>query len=84
MFFQKKRKLKVILLNKIPDANLVKEIDKTTFENEKFSIVKDCLYFYSLIGYGRTKFNMNTFEEKLNVSATLRNYNTIKILLELV
>lgn len=79
----KKIKSYFILLNKLPDANLVKEAHKITFENEEFSIVNNCLHFYSSIGYGRTKFNMNVFEKKLKVKATSRNYNTIKKLLEL-
>lgn len=72
-----------ILLSKIPDANLVQEVQTITFENEVFTIVNNAIYFHSSIGYGRTKFNMNTFEKKLKVSATSRNYNTIKKLLEL-
>ena len=80
---EKKSKSYFILLNKIPNANLVKEVETITFENEEFSIVNNCLYFYSSVGYGRTKFNMNNFEKKLNVKATSRNYNTINKLLAL-
>ncbi|WP_034062444.1 DUF1697 domain-containing protein [Lacinutrix jangbogonensis] len=79
----KKTKSYFILLDQIPDPNIVKEIHAITFENEEFRIVNKCLYFYSSTGYGRTKFNMNSFEKKLEVNATSRNYNTIKKLLEL-
>lgn len=79
----KKTKSYFILLSKVPEANLVNEANKITFENEEFAIVNNCIYYYSSIGYGRAKFNMNSFEKKLNSNATSRNYNTIKKLLEL-
>lgn len=79
----KKTKSYFILLNKAPEVSLVKEAEKIIFESEEFAIVNNCLYFYSSSGYGRTKFNMNTFEKKLKVKATSRNYKTIKKLLEL-
>ncbi|WP_452225027.1 DUF1697 domain-containing protein [Lacinutrix chionoecetis] len=72
-----------ILLSNIPETHLIDEANKISFENEEFKIIKDCIYFYSSIGYGRTKFNMNSFEKKLEVNATSRNCNTTKKLLEL-
>jgi len=66
-----------ILLSSVPKKSLVEEVMTITFENEYFHIIKDCLYFYSSIGYGRTKFNMNSFEKKLKVTATSRNYKTM-------
>jgi len=72
-----------ILLHKIPEPELVDAVANISFDNETFHILKDCLYFYSSVGYGRTKFNMNTFEKKLKVAATSRNYKTMIKLLEL-
>ncbi|MEN3323086.1 DUF1697 domain-containing protein [Mariniflexile soesokkakense] len=72
-----------ILLNKIPETNLVEEIAKITYPNEEIVIKNDCLYFYSSTGYGRTKFNMNTYERKLKVVGTSRNYKTMLKLLSL-
>lgn len=80
---EKKTKSFFILLDKIPETDLVKQVNKITFENEEFSVINNALYFYSSVGYGRTKFNMNTFEKKLKVNATSRNYNTVKKLLDL-
>lgn len=80
---EKKIKSYFILLNKIPDADLVKATSEIKYENEEFYIINNTIYFYSSVGYGRTKFNMNTFEKKLKVNATSRNFNTIKKLLEL-
>ncbi|APY01344.1 DUF1697 domain-containing protein [Lacinutrix venerupis] len=80
---EKKIKSYFILLDSIPNAEYVKEVEAISFENEEFSIINNCLYFYSSTGYGRTKFNMATFEKKLKVNATSRNYNTINKLLQL-
>ena len=72
-----------ILLDRIPDKELVAEVSKMTFIDEQFQIIKDCLYFHSAHGYGRTKFNMKTFEKKLQVVGTSRNYKTMLKLLAL-
>ncbi|WP_055434847.1 DUF1697 domain-containing protein [Lacinutrix algicola] len=80
---EKKVKSYFILLDQVPDANLVKEVQAIIIENETFSIVNNCIYFYSSVGYGRTKFNMASIEKKLKVNATSRNYNTISKLLKL-
>lgn len=66
-----------IVLNKIPEAELVKEVQQISYENEDIVIKNSALYFYCAAGYARTKFNMNTFERKLKVIATSRNYKTM-------
>lgn len=80
---EKKAESYFIMLNKIPDTNLVEEVAKITYENEEVVIKNDCLYFYSSAGYGRTKFNMNTYERKLKVVGTSRNFKTMLKLLSL-
>ena len=62
---------------------MIDEITKIRYDDEKVQIIDDCLYFYSLKGYGRTKFNMKSFEKKLNVKATSRNFKTMVKLLSL-
>ncbi|WP_299225775.1 DUF1697 domain-containing protein [uncultured Psychroserpens sp.] len=74
---EKKASSYFVLFDKTPNRKLVDEVLKVTYEDEEFKIIKDCLYFYSSAGYGRTKFNMNTIEKKLEVSATSRNYKTM-------
>ena len=80
---EKKKDGYFIMLNKIPDTNLVEEVDKITYENEEVVIKNDCLYFYCSTGYGKAKFNLNTYERKLKVIGTARNYNTMVKLLSL-
>lgn len=72
-----------VVLNIIPDAELVEESQKTSYENEEIIIKKNALYFYCSTGYGKSKFNMNTFERKLKVIGTTRNYKTMVKLLSL-
>ncbi|MFG6685708.1 DUF1697 domain-containing protein [Mariniflexile sp. HNIBRBA6329] len=83
--FSEERKMEsyFIMLSAIPDHNLVDDVAKITYENEEVIIKNDALYFYSSTGYGRTKFNMNTYERKLKVIGTSRNYKTMLKLLSL-
>ena len=78
-----KEKSYFMLLNKAPNPELIIEMQKLTYENEVFKITNDCIYFYSSFGYGRTKFNSNFFERKLQVISTARNYKTMIKLLSL-
>ena len=80
---EKKEKSYFIILNKIPDSELVEQVSKISYENEAFVIIDKCLYFFSVSGYGQEKFNMNSFERKLKVTGTARNYNTIVKLLSM-
>ncbi len=72
-----------MMLNKVPQVDLVKELESLKYENEVFKIKGDCIYFFASNGYGRTKFNSNFFERKLKVISTARNYKTMIKLLSL-
>ena len=76
-------KVYFVLLKQMPEQYLIQAMDKETFLNERFSITKDCVYLLCVKGYGNAKLNNNFLERKLNISATTRNYKTIKKLLEL-
>lgn len=52
-------------------------------DTEQFRISSREVYLYLPDGYGRTKLSNNTFERKLNVRATTRNWRTVKKLYEL-
>jgi len=80
---EKKENSYFIMFGKVPDKNLLKEIASISYENEEVVIKENALYFYSAAGYGKAKFNMNTYERKLKVSGTARNYNTMVKLLSL-
>jgi uncharacterized protein (DUF1697 family) len=72
-----------VLLSDVPHQTLVDDACKIKHENEEFQIIEDCIYFYSSVGYGNSKFNMNSFEKKLNVKATSRNHKTMVKLMAL-
>ena len=80
---EQKEKSYFIMLNKVPDMELIEDVEKLSYENEEFIIKNNCIYFYCSIGYGKTKFNMKTFERKLKVTGTSRNYRTMVKLLTL-
>ena len=66
-----------VLLSETPNQKLVDEVMKISYDNEEFQIIDDCIYFYSSVGYGNAKFNMNLFEKKLKIRATSRNFKTM-------
>ena len=79
----KKQKSYFSMLYQVPNENLINEASKIKYENEEIVLASNCVYFYSSIGYGKTKYNNNFFERKLKVTATARNYKTMVKLLDL-
>jgi uncharacterized protein (DUF1697 family) len=77
------KRLYVTFLDAEPNLELIKKLKEFNYSPEKYVIVKDVIYFFSPIGYGRAKMNNNFFERKLKVSATTRNWKTTKKLLEM-
>lgn len=80
---EKKGKSYFTLLYRTPDKVLVADLGELKYPNEEIIIANSCIYFYSSIGYGNTKYNNNFFERKLKVTATARNYKTMLKLLSL-
>ena len=80
---EEKEKSYFMLLDANPNKDIVSELSELTYENETFKITENCIYFFSSVGYGRTKFNANYFEKKLGVNASARNYKTMLKLLEM-
>jgi len=72
-----------IILDSIPDKKLVESTLELKSPNEEFHIINSCVYIYYSGGYGKAKCGTNFFEKKLKVSATARNYNTIRKLVSM-
>jgi len=72
-----------MILHTVPTTNSIESVSHISYPNEEFVITNACIYFYCSIGYGQTKFNMNSFERKLKVKGTSRNYRTMTKLLSL-
>tara|TARA_R110002073_G_scaffold221808_8_gene382040 strand:- start:4944 stop:5471 length:528 start_codon:yes stop_codon:yes gene_type:complete len=79
----KKKASYFMMLHEIPDDVLVKNALEKVYEGEAYKIIKNCIYYYSAKGFGKSKFNVNFFERKLETFATARNYNTMVKLLSL-
>lgn len=74
---EKKTNSYFTMLYDVPDNALVDEVSKLSYLNEEFVIMRNCIYFYSSIGYGRAKCNNIFFERKLKTTSTARNYKTM-------
>lgn len=79
----KKEESYFIMLDSEPLKENIEKAQKIQYENEEVIIKNDALYYHSAAGYGKSKFNMNTFEQKLQVSGTARNFKTMVKLLSL-
>lgn len=78
-----RKRVYFVVLKQVPEEHLIQALKKETYVNEKFFAIKNCVYLSCLKGYGKAKLNNNLLEKKLGVSATTRNYKTVKTLLEL-
>ena len=76
-------KVHVTFLSDIPDIFPLEEIHNTKDISEEFFIRGKEIYLYCPKGYGRSKLTNNFFERKLKVSATTRNWKTLKTLSEM-
>ena len=76
-------RLYVTFLSEVPNARSVAALDIPKDPQEKFTIAGKEVYLYCPNGYGNSKLNNTTFEKKLNVVATTRNWKTTTMLLEL-
>ena len=80
---QDPKRLYVTFLSSQPDAALQDQLQQEDYAPEAFVLVKNYIYFFSPIGYGRAKMNNNFFEKKLKVNATTRNWRTVNKLREM-
>jgi uncharacterized protein (DUF1697 family) len=72
-----------VLFARRPTPEKVTELLARDFGEEKLAIVGDAAYLYIPGTYGAGKLSNNFLEKKLNISATMRNYNTLRKLVEM-
>ncbi|WP_420603940.1 DUF1697 domain-containing protein [Flagellimonas sp.] len=72
-----------VLLKTLPSQDLIGEFNKLEFENEDFSITKECVYLFCRAGFGKAKLDNNFVERRLKVQATTRNLRTLNKLVEM-
>jgi uncharacterized protein (DUF1697 family) len=77
------KKLHVTFLSEIPVKENIESIKSDNYLPDQFIISGKDIYLHIPVSYGETKLSNNFFEKKLKVTATTRNWNTVKKLLEL-
>ena len=80
---EKKKRSYFMLLHKAPTKAMIASVSEKIYPGELYQIIGTCIYYFSDVPFGRSKFNVNFFERHLNTFATSRNYNTILKLLSL-
>jgi len=71
------------ILGSKPAKEKIKLLAGQAFPPDTFVVTKEAVYIHSPVAYGVTKLNNNFIERTLGVSATTRNYRTMKKLIEL-
>ncbi|WP_432411865.1 DUF1697 domain-containing protein [Rasiella sp. SM2506] len=71
------------LLEEKPKTENSNVLKSYSYPNEEYHSTDSCVYLYPAMGAGKAKMSNNFFESKLKVTATSRNYNTIKRVLEM-
>lgn len=70
-------------VDKIPTEDGIEKVRALAAKDELLFFKNKTIYLYCPNGFGRTKLSNNNIENKLKVSATSRNWNTITKLVEL-
>lgn len=73
--------LYIMLLSGQPNSSDLKKIEPSKYLPDQFFLLGKEMYLYLPNGAGRTKLSNNFFENKLKVSGTSRNWNTINELI---
>lgn len=76
-------KLHVTFLAEAPLAKELEKVRALNYSPDEFVISGTEVFLHCPGGYGETKLSNNFFENKLKVSATTRNWNTVNKLVEL-
>ena len=77
------KKLHVTFLSEAPDKEKIDQIKQVDFLPDRFAIKGKEIYLHIPVSYGETKLSNKFFENKLKVSATTRNWNTVNKLFEM-
>lgn len=78
------KKLHVTFLSETPDKEKIEQIKEADFLPDRFVIKGKEIHLHISGSYGETKLSNKFFENKLKVSATTRNWNTVNKLFEMV
>jgi uncharacterized protein (DUF1697 family) len=76
-------RLHVTFLSSAPDKSLLKILDETDAEDDRFCCVGEAVYLYCPNGYHATKLGNNVLGKMLKVGTTTRNWRTVNQLYEM-
>lgn len=77
------KKLHVTFLSELPKKENVESVNKADFSPDEFIIEGKEIYLHIPESYGETKLSNKFFENKLKVTATTRNWNTVNKLVQM-
>lgn len=76
-------KLAVIFLHEKPSESQIEKVRSINYPPDKFIIAGKEIYIYCPNGFGRSKIYTGFFENKMKVTGTGRNWNTINALIKI-
>lgn len=77
------KKLYVAFISKELNSSAINDLKISQFKPDEAIIDKSRIYIKYAVGAGKTRLDQKYIEKKLNVIATIRNWNTVSKLLEL-
>lgn len=77
------KKLYVAFVSNILKSENINDLKISQFKPDEASIDGNRIFIKYAVGAGKTRFDQKYIEKKLNVTATIRNWNTVTNLLEM-
>ena len=77
------KKIYVAFISKELQKENINDLKISQFKPDEASIDSSRIYIKYAVGAGKTRFDQKYIEKKLNVTATIRNWNTVTQLLQL-
>ena len=77
------KKLYVAFVSKTLQSDSINDLKISQFKPDEASIDANRIYIKYAVGAGKTRFDQKYIEKKLNVTATIRNWNTVTQLLRM-
>ena len=77
------KKLYVAFLSKELQGSAINDLKISQFKPDEAAIDKSRIYIKYAVGAGKTRLDQKYIEKKLNLVATIRNWNTVTTLLEM-
>jgi uncharacterized protein (DUF1697 family) len=77
------KKLYVAFISTTLQSTSINDLKISQFKPDEASIDASRIFIKYAVGAGKTRFDQKYIEKKLNVTATIRNWNTVTQLLKL-